>query len=288
MDRFRLIPGSHLAGGLVPIGERMDLQDKVSVWIPGLHAVRETLQKGRERVTAIWIREGKRGDRIEEIIRLSKERRIPLFVKSALEFNEIAQNVNHQGVLAFCDAFPYAELEDLHQVSGTGPNTGLLVAADHITDEGNLGALMRTCAFFGVHGLILPKDRSAQVTGKVIKRSAGTHLHMSIARVVNLGRALDSLSRKGFWIIGAAGESPLSLFEFDWIRDVVLVFGNEGMGLSPSIREKCHELIRIPGSGTVDSLNVSVAAGIILSEVLRQRGIEQGGNPAGHLPQQGP
>jgi 23S rRNA (guanosine2251-2'-O)-methyltransferase len=265
----------------------MDAQDKVSVWIPGLHAVRETLKKGRERVTAIWIREGKRGDRIEEIIRLSTERRIPFFVKSALEFNEIAQNVNHQGVLAFCDSFPYAELEDLHQISGTGPDTGLLVAADHITDEGNLGALMRTCAFFGVNGLILPKDRSAQVTGKVIKRSAGTHFHMSIARVVNLGRALDILSRKGFWIIGAAGESPHSLFEFDWIRDVVLVLGM-GMGLSPSIRKKCHELVRIPGSGTVNSLNVSVAAGVILSEVQRQRGIERGGNPAGRLPQQGP
>jgi 23S rRNA (guanosine2251-2'-O)-methyltransferase len=265
----------------------MDSQGKISVWIPGLHAVRETLQKGRDRINAIWVREGRRGDRIAEIIRLSKERGIPLLVKSSLDFDEIAPKVNHQGVLAFCDAFPYAELEGLHQISGTGPNTGLLVAADHITDEGNLGALIRTCAFFGVHGLILPKDRSAQVTGKVIKRSAGTHLHMSIARVVNLGRALDSLSRRGFWIIGAAGESPLSLFEFDWIRDIVLVFGNEGMGLSPSIRKKCHELIRIPGSGTVDSLNVSVAAGIILSEVLRQRGIEQVGNSSGHLPQQG-
>lgn len=266
----------------------MDSHEKVPIWIPGLHAVRETLQKGRERVTAVWIREGKRGDRVEEIIRLSKERKIPLFVKTSLDFGEVAQNVHHQGVLAFCEAFPYAELEDLHRISGGSPPAGLLVAADHITDEGNLGALIRTCAFFGVQGLILPKDRSARVTGKVIKRSAGTHFHMGIARVVNLGRALDTLSRKGFWIIGAAGESPLSLFDFDWIRDVVLVLGSEGVGLSPSIRNRCHELVCIPGSGTVDSLNVSVAAGIILSEVLRQRGAEQGGKPAKRVSREGP
>lgn len=253
-----------------------------------MHAVKETLQKGKERVTAVWIREGKRGERVEEIIRLSSERKIPVFVKSALEFREVAQEVHHQGVLAFCDAFPYAEVEELHPFSGETGQTGLLVATDHITDEGNLGALIRTCSFFGVRGLILPKDRSARVTGKVIKRSAGTHFHLGIARVVNLGRTLDSLGRKGFWIIGASGESPLSLFEFDWIRDVVLVLGSEGAGLSPSIRNRCHELIRIPGSGTVDSLNVSVAAGIILSEILRQRGIGQAGKRARRLPQQGP
>jgi 23S rRNA (guanosine2251-2'-O)-methyltransferase len=265
----------------------MDSQDKVSVWIPGLHAVGETLKKGGERVKAIWIREGKRGDRIDEIIRLAKGRRVPFLLKSSSDFDEVAPSVEHQGVLAFCDVFPYAELEDLRQTSGATSQPGLLVGADHITDEGNLGALIRTCAFFGVHGLILPKDRSARVTAKVIKRSAGTHFHMGIARVVNLGRALDSLSREGFWIIGAAGESALSLFDFDWIRDVVLVLGSEGVGLSPSIRDRCHELIRIPGSGTVDSLNVSVAAGIILSEIQRQREVEQGGKPAKHVPQGG-
>ncbi len=266
----------------------MDPRDMATIWIPGLHAVKETLQKGRGRITAIWVREGKRGERVEEIIHLSKARGIPLFVKKALEFNEIAPDVPHQGVLAFCDAFPYTELEDLHRISAGSQKEGLLVAADHITDEGNLGALIRTCGFFGVHGLILPKDRSARVTGKVIKRSAGTHFHTGIARVVNLGRALDFLSHKGFWVIGAASESSVSLYEFDWVRDVVLVLGSEGAGLSPSIRGKCHEFIRIPGAGTVESLNVSVAAGIILSELLRQRSLEEGGKPAKPASREGP
>ena len=266
----------------------MDSQDKVSVWIPGLHAVRATLQKGRERVTGIWVREDKKGDRIAEIVRLCKERKIPVLVKSALEFKEVAPNIPHQGVLAFCDSFPYAELEELWRISGQAPHAGLLVAADHITDEGNLGALIRSCAFFGVHGLLLPKDRAARVTGKVIKRSAGTHFHMPIARVVNLGRALDFLNQKGFWIIGAAGESPVSLFDFDWIRDVVLVLGSEGAGLSPWVRKRCHGLVSIPGSGAVDSLNVSVAAGIILSEIRRQRGKNPGGILARPVPQEEP
>ncbi len=263
----------------------MDLQDKSSVWIPGLHGVKEALLAERSRIIAVWVREGKRGDRIEEIIRLSKESGVPVFQKSPSEFDQIAPGVSHQGVLAFCEAFSYSDPEDLYQIASRNQNAGLLVAADHITDEGNLGAIIRTCAFFDAHGLILPKDRSAQLSGKVIKRSAGTHFHIAISRVVNLGRTLHSLSQKGFWIIGAAGESPISVFEFDWIRDVVLVVGSEGTGLSRSTRSKCHELISIPGSGGVESLNVSVAVGIILSEIFRQRSrAEKGKAPKRPLP----
>jgi 23S rRNA (guanosine2251-2'-O)-methyltransferase len=238
---------------------------------PGFHSVKQSLLLGSEEISAIWIREGKRGRRAEEIIQLAQAKEIPVSVKRAEELEKIAPGINHQGILAFCKAFAYSDLEHVLESASKIPGTGLLVAADHITDEGNLGALIRTSAFFGVHGLILPKDRSAGVTGKVIKRSAGTHHYLAIARVVNLGRALDFLSGKGFWIIGAAGESPQSVYRFDWVRDVVLVMGSESTGLSRSARERCHELISVPGSGSVDSLNVSVAAGIILSEICRQR-----------------
>lgn len=144
--------------------------------------------------------------------------------------------------------------------------------ADHITDEGNLGALIRTAAFFGVHGLILPKDRSAKITGKLLKRTSGAYASLPISRVVNLGRALDLLAAKGFWIIGAAGEAQESLYHFDWDRDVVLILGSESKGLSHLVRGRCHELVKIPGSGRVESLNLSVAGGVILSEIARQRG----------------
>jgi 23S rRNA (guanosine2251-2'-O)-methyltransferase len=234
--------------------------------------VRQSILLGPKGIRAIWVREGKRGQRAEEIIRLARAREIPVFVKGAEEFEHIAPGINHQGVLAFGETFAYSDMEDVLENATKVPNTGLLVAADHITDEGNLGSLIRTCAFFGVHGLILPKDRSAGVTGRVIKRCAGTHLHLAIARVVNLGRALDFLSREGFWIIGAAGESPQSVYQFDWVRNVVLVVGSESTGLSRSVRERCHSLISVPGAESVDSLNLSVAAGVILSEICRQRG----------------
>jgi 23S rRNA (guanosine2251-2'-O)-methyltransferase len=238
---------------------------------PGFHSVKQSLLLGPEGISAVWVREGKRGQRTEEIIQLAQAKDVPVSVKRAEEFEAIAPGINHQGVLAISKSFVYSELEHVLEVASKIPGKGLLVAADHITDEGNLGAIIRACAFFGVHGLILPKDRSAAVSGKVIKRSAGTHHYLAIARVVNLGRALDFLSGKGFWIIGAAGESPQSVYRFDWARDVVLVVGSESTGLSRSARERCHEIVSVPGAGSVDSLNVSVAAGVILSEICRQR-----------------
>lgn len=150
-----------------------------------------------------------------------------------------------------------------------------MLAVDHITDEGNLGAIIRTAAFFGVHGLILPKDRSARVTSRVMKNSAGGYAHVPVSVVVNLGRALDDLKEEGFWIIGAAGEGRESIYTFDWKRDLVLVLGNEEKGISQGIRKRCHELVNIPESGPIQALNVSVAAGVILSEITRQRGCRE-------------
>ena len=183
----------------------------------------------------------------------------------------------HQGIVALAEQFTYFDIQYLIDTSIEQPNHALIVAADHITDEGNLGALIRTAAFFGVHGLILPQNRSAKVTEKVRKRSSGAYLHLPIARVVNLGRILDILNKKGFWIIGAAEESPHSIYQFDWNRDLILIFGSEDRGLSRSVKNRCHQMVCIPSTGHLGSLNVSVASGIILSEVLRQRLLKEKG-----------
>jgi 23S rRNA (guanosine2251-2'-O)-methyltransferase len=170
------------------------------------------------------------------------------------------------------DAFAYADLDRVmdRALKNRGGN-GLLIAADHITDEGNLGALIRTAVFYGADGLVLPKDRSAAVSGKVLKRSSGTYVHLPVSRVVNLARALDLLARRGFWIVGAAGDGSESIYRFDWNRDLVLVLGNEMRGLGRSVRQRCHQVVRIPSPGLTVSLNVSVAGGVILSEIYRQR-----------------
>lgn len=202
---------------------------------------------------------------------MAEGKAIPVNFKKSSDLDHLLSNITHQGIIAFAKAFQYIDLEQLIHDSLQIPGHALLIAADHITDEGNLGALIRTAVFFGAHGLIIPKDRSAQVTEQVRKRSSGAYLQLPITRVVNLGRALDTLNKKGFWIIGAAGEGTGTVYQCDWKRDVVLVLGREDKGLTDLVRKYCHQIVRIPGAGTINSLNVSVAGGVILSEIVRQR-----------------
>jgi 23S rRNA (guanosine2251-2'-O)-methyltransferase len=238
--------------------------------------VRETLLKTPGNLREVWVGVSRKGARAEEIAELGAEKGVPVLFKDLREIEAVAPGAAHQGFVAFAESFSYTDLEDLVEKSHQAPGGALLIVADHITDEGNLGALIRTAAFFGVNGLILPKDRSAKITGKLVKRTSGAHASLPVALVVNLGRTLDLLAEKGFWIIGAAGEAQEAIYHFDWDRDVVLALGSESKGLSHSVRDRCHALVKIPGSGQVESLNVSVAGGVILSEILRQRGSKDG------------
>jgi 23S rRNA (guanosine2251-2'-O)-methyltransferase len=240
--------------------------------VPGHRAVREALLKHSSRVREIWVMRGRSGSRAEEILRLAEEKRIPIHQKEKKDFERFPRGVNHQGIVLLSEPFSYVSLEQIIRDACLDTEYGLVVVADHITDEGNLGALIRTAAFFKAHGLVLPKDRSARVTQTVQKRSSGGSAHLPVARVVNLRRALDVLEEKGFWIVGAAEEGPESIYDFDWRRDLVLVLGSEDKGLSPAVRHRCHQLVKISSSGWISSLNVSVAGGIILSEIVRQRG----------------
>ena len=202
---------------------------------------------------------------------MAEDRGIPVKLKKGALLGRYLPRISHQGIVALAEEFTYMDFNTLVDMSLDAQEQSLLLVADHITDEGNLGALIRTAAFFRSHGLILPKDRSAKVTEKVRKRSAGSYVHLPVSRVVNLGRALDVLDSKGFWIIGAAGEATETIYRFDWNRPLALVVGSEERGLSRLVRGRCHQLLRIPSYGQVDSLNVSVACGIILSEIVRQR-----------------
>ncbi|MDY7035882.1 MAG: 23S rRNA (guanosine(2251)-2'-O)-methyltransferase RlmB [Thermodesulfobacteriota bacterium] len=242
-------------------------------FIPGFQAVREALLKSRENIEELWIAEGKRSDRAKEILRLAGQRGVPVQFKKGTTLDDLLPDITHQGMVALARGYSYTDFNHIIDISQQGPGHALIIAADHITDEGNLGALIRTAAFFGAHGLILPKNRSARVTGRVRKRSSGGYIHLPVARVVNLGRALDTLNLKGFWIIGATAGGPESIYGFDWMRDLILVLGSEDRGLSRTVRTRCHELVNIPACGHLDSLNISVASGIILSEIVRQRGL---------------
>jgi len=260
-----------MAGSTPKYGSNTKQKTRHDRLIPGFHAVRETLRHGKNALEEIWIVEGKRSGRTEEILRLAEAQNISVHFKLKSEIADILENISHQGIVGVAKAFVYADFHQVMHHSHQQGSSALLLAADHITDEGNLGALIRTAAFFGAHGLIIPKDRSARITPAVLKRASGAHLHLSIARVTNLGRALDELSEKGLWIVGTAGEAALSIYDFDWKRPLVLVFGNEQKGLSPSVRKRCHQLVGIPSPGAVESLNISVSGGAILSEICRQR-----------------
>jgi 23S rRNA (guanosine2251-2'-O)-methyltransferase len=243
--------------------------------IPGFHAVKESLVKTPERLLEVWVGADRKGARAEEIASLGAQKGVPVLFKDLREIEALVPGATHQSFVALAEGFTYTGLEDLIEKSRREPGSALLIVADHITDEGNLGALIRTAAFFGVHGLILPKDRSAKITGKLLKRTSGAYASLPISQVVNIARTLGLLAQKGFWIIGAAGEAQESIFHFDWDRDVVLVLGSESRGLSRSVRDQCHALVKIPGSGQVESLNLSVAGGVILSEIVRQRGSKE-------------
>ena len=250
--------------------------EKTPYLIPGFHGVREALVHGHVRIKEIWIAEGKKTGRTQEIIRIAEQRKTPVHFKEGPELSQSLPDMAHQGIVAVAEKFAYSDLDHLIDISLQNQGQALLIAADHITDEGNLGSLIRTATFFGAHGLIIPKKRSAAVSATVFKRSSGAYVHLPIARVVNLGRSLDLLKNKGFWIIGASGEGHKSIYQFDWERDLVLVLGNEQRGLSRTVRERCHQVVSIPTSGLLESLNVGVAGGVILSEILRQRKAPKG------------
>lgn len=249
----------------------MPITRKLKHAIPGFHGIREALVKGQGPVREIWISAGKRSDRSREIARLARVQSVPVHSVSSSELEKQFPGLIHQGMVAIVAPFSYSTLEEILKGAEEDRDHGLILVADHITDEGNLGALIRTASFFGASGLVLPKDRSAQVSPMVVKRASGTVGIMPICRVVNLGRALGLLDKAGFWIMGTSGEAALSIHQFDWRRKVALVLGNEERGMSPSTQKRCHEVVRIPRIGPVESLNISVAAGVVLAEIRRQQ-----------------
>jgi 23S rRNA (guanosine2251-2'-O)-methyltransferase len=239
--------------------------------IPGYHAVKEAVEGGAIGIQVLWIAEGRHTQRTRELVSAAETRKIPVRYRRASDLKRMFPDVAHQGIVAAAEKFMYTDLDRLIAKSLEAEGHSLLVAADHITDEGNLGALVRTAAFFGAQGLIIPRDRSARMTPGALKRSSGAYVHLPVSMVVNLGRALDQLDDRGFWIVGTAGDSADTVYGFDWNRDVLVVVGNEQKGLSRSVGRRCHQLVSIPRAGKVQSLNVAVAAGAVLSEILRQR-----------------
>ncbi len=185
---------------------------------------------------------------------------------------DICKSPNHQGIAAEISDFIYSSVQEILGVAKQRQEKVFLLVLDHIEDPQNLGAIIRTADFLGVHGIVIPADRACDVNPTVVKVSSGASASMKIARETNLGRVIDTLKKKGVWVAGADAGSEDSVYDSDFASlDIAVVIGNEGKGMRNKTRQECDFLLSIPKQGKVESLNASVAAGIFLYEVYRQR-----------------
>jgi 23S rRNA (guanosine2251-2'-O)-methyltransferase len=228
----------------------------------GRRAVREAL-RGRREVLELWATE--RAQKSEGWLREVERPRV--HTKLERELSEAAGTRDHQGVLAWCEPYRYADGWEL-----AGAERPLLACLDQVTDPRNLGAVIRSADGVGATGVVVPAHGAATVTPAVCRASAGAVEHVSVAVVPNLARYLGEVKRGDLWIFGAVGEGGHPMWGTDLSGGAALVFGAEGKGLRPLVRKTCDELVAIPMAGKVESLNVSVAAAVLLYEARRQRG----------------
>ncbi len=236
----------------------------------GRHPVEEALDAGASLIQ-IYIAKGSKPSFVENILSLGKKRGIPVEVTNKSQIEKLADGQNHQGILAIMEPFKYSSLDAILKLSKDKGEDPFILVLDHIQDPYNLGGILRTAEAAGVHGVIIPQRRAAGVTAGVYKASVGAVEYLSIAQVVNIARTLEELKEKGLWIAGAdmAGEKKYT--QEDLKGSLVLVIGGEEKGLSRLTKEKCDFLLKLPMLGKINSLNASVAGGILIYEVLRQR-----------------
>lgn len=239
-------------------------------WIAGKHPVLEALRSERT-VHKIWIAEGAAKHQTAPILQAAKEAGVPVQFVDKRRLDQTVPGVNHQGVAAQMAARGYADVEDLLAVAAERGDPPFLLLLDEIEDPHNLGSILRTAESAGVHGVIIPKRRAVGLTATVAKTSAGASEYVPVARVSNLAQTIDLLKKHGIWIAGADASAKDDAFAADLTGPLALVIGNENRGIGRLIREKCDYLVKLPMLGRIQSLNASVAAGVFLYEIVRQR-----------------
>jgi 23S rRNA (guanosine2251-2'-O)-methyltransferase len=241
--------------------------------LTGINAVREALQAGSA-IDRIVIARGRQDTRTEEIVQLARARDIPVRFEERGQIDRLANSKDHQGVVALVAARSAGSLEDVlahANTSAGGGRGGLIVLLDGVEDPHNLGAVIRTALAAGAHGVVIPERRAVGLTDTVARASAGAIAHLPIARVTNLVRAMEELKEAGYWLVGLDEDAEKNYTQVDYTSPVGIVLGGEGKGLHELTRKRCDFVVSLPTQGPVKSLNVSVAAGVVLFEALRQR-----------------
>lgn len=242
------------------------------VIIYGLHAVSAALAHGRNKPVELWLDAARRDVRMQQLIQAVHEAGVPVRRVAHAELDKTVPGARHQGVLAFCRSQPVYSEDDLPFLLEKLTEPALLLVLDGVQDPHNLGACLRSADAAGVHAVIVPRDRAAGLTPVARKVASGAAETVPFIQVTNLARTLRSLKDAGLWLIGADGAATASFYDADLRVPLALILGAEGKGMRRLTREHCDTLVRIPMHGTVQSLNVSVAAAVCLFEAARQRG----------------
>ncbi len=240
-------------------------------FVYGLHAVGAMLDRAPERLLELWIAQPRDDARTRELRERAQKAGVAVQSVGGETLSKLVGDVVHQGAVAALRPLKGWDERDLIGALSQLSEDPLLLILDGITDPHNLGACLRTAEAAGAHAVLMPKDRAAAVDGVVRKVAAGAAEFVPVASVTNLARTIDALKERGIWIVGTDGEAPQSLYAADLNRPLALVLGAEGTGMRRLTRERCDFLVRIPMAGCVESLNVSVAAGVALFEARRQR-----------------
>jgi len=235
----------------------------------GFHAVREALKAGNRPLHRVLVL--RMDKHFTDLVQLARSRRVPIHVQPLSSFDRLVPNGKHQGVVAFTSAKAYQTEESILARAAQRHEAPLLVILDGVEDPHNLGAVLRTAEGAGAHGVLIPERRAVGLTSVVAKASAGAIDHIPVARVTNMSRSIESLKAAGVWIYGVTPSANKLFTEVDLREPVGLVLGGEGNGIRPGVLQHCDVCIRIPLRGQVQSLNVSVAAAIVLYEAVRQR-----------------
>jgi 23S rRNA (guanosine2251-2'-O)-methyltransferase len=237
----------------------------------GIHAVSAALAQSPERIRVLYVQKGRGGDRRKEALaEQARAHGVRVEFVDRAWLDRRADGA-HQGVFAQSQALELADEKALEAAWPDMPGPRLILALDGVQDPRNLGACLRSAGAAGVQAVLLPKRNSAPLTAAALKTAAGVAENLFLVSVSNLARRLDWLKSQGAWVTGAAGEAARAHYEADFRGDTVLVLGGEEKGLKRLTREKCDQLVRIPMAAGVESLNVSVAAGVLLFEAVRQR-----------------
>ena len=222
-------------------------------------------------INKIFVSDGEKHGSINKIIALAKEKKIIINEVSKAKLNQMSQTENNQGVIAIVPPFNYCEIEDILDLAKKRDEKPFILILDGIEDPHNLGSIIRTAETAGVHGIIIPKRRAANVNSTVAKVSAGAVEYMKIARINNINDAINTLKENDVWICGTDMDTDKYYYDEDFTGGIGIVIGSEGYGMSRLVKENCDFLVKIPMKGKITSLNASVSAGIVMYEVVKQR-----------------